>query len=211
MTIRLLIADDYVIVRQGLKQIFSLTDHIRVTGEAANGEQVMELLSKDAFDALLLDMCMPGINGMELIMRIRAGNISLPILVFSVIDSPQVARLALQAGASAYLDKSSPTEAVIAAIDKLMAKERSVVAGANENNAFVLKRKAQEEAHQSLSKRERQVLRLLVNGKRINDIAEELAISNNAVSTYKARLMQKMDFQSHAELMCYGLAHGLLE
>lgn len=211
MTIRLLIADDYVIVRQGLKQIFSLTDHIQVTGEAANGKQVMELLSKELFDALLLDMRLPDINGVDLIMRIRAHDIKLPILVFSVIDTPQVARLALQAGASAYLNKSSSAEAVIAAIEKLVEKDQPTETGPGENNAFVLKRKAQEQAHQSLSERERQVLRMLVSGKRINDIAEELAISNNAVSTYKARLMQKMDFQSNAELMCYGLAHGLLK
>lgn len=210
MTIRLLIADDHLIVRQGLKQIFSLADHIRVAGEATNGKQVMELLLQDAFDILLLDLRMPDINGVDLIMRIRAHDIKLPILVFSVIDEPQVARLALQAGASDYLSKGSLPETVIATIDKLVAPEWPIAPGPEENSAFALKRKAQDQAHHCLSERERQVLRLLVSGKRINDIANELAISNNAVSTYKARLMQKMDFRNNAELMCYGLAHGLL-
>lgn len=207
MTIRLLIADDYVIVRQGLKQIFSLTDHIQVTGEAANGKQVMERLLKHSFDILLLDLRMPDINGVDLIMRIRAHDIKLPILVFSVIDEPQIARLALQAGASDYLSKGSPPETVIAAIDKLAVKERFIAPEPEGENAFALNRKA----HHCLSERERQVLRMLVSGKRINDIANELAISNNAVSTYKARLMQKLDFRNNAELMCYGLAHSLLK
>lgn len=207
MTIRLLIADDYVIVRQGLKQIFSLTDHIQVTGEAASGKQVMELLLQDSFDLLLLDLRMPDINGVDFIMRIRAHDIKLPILVFSVIDAPEVVRLALQAGASAYLSKGSRPETVIAAIDRLVAKERFIATQPEEKGAFALKRKA----YHCLSERERQVLRMLAGGKRINDIANELAISNNAVSTYKSRLMQKMDFRNNAELMCYGLAHGLLK
>ena len=190
MTARLLIADAQAIVRHGLRRILSLTGHIRVAGEAADGKQTMDLLCKESFDLALLDMNMPDINGMELIMRIRAAGIGIPLLAFSLMDDPRIARLALKAGASGYLSKDSSPERLIAAVDGL-------AAGGNP---------ALPAREQSLSTRELQVLRMLAAGKRVNDIADELSLSNKAVSTYKTRLMKKMDFRNDAELMCYGLA-----
>lgn len=204
-SIRLLIVDDHAVVRQGLKHIFAVTGDVEVAGEASNGRQALKMLLAEPFDAALLDISMPDMNGLDLIMRIRSRGLDLPVIAFSMIDDPQVMRLALQAGASAYLTKASAPEMLIAAIEETVTS-KWVATGSVKQAAAVRNR-----PHLSLSARERQIFRLLVSGKRVNDIAQELAISNKAVSTYKARLMQKMEFQSNAELVCYGLAHGIRE
>lgn len=209
--IRLLIADDHAVVRHGLKHVFALTGRIQVAGEAENGMQALELLLAEPFDAALLDMSMPGINGLDLIMRIRSHKMELPLIAFSMTGDPHVARLAQQAGATCYLTKDSSPETLITAIEKAVMEQRCSGGVPKPGGATTLARPARNDVQQSLSKRELQIFRMLVSGKRVNDIAEELAISNKAVSTYKTRLMQKMNFANNAELVCYGLARGLRE
>ncbi len=209
--IKILIADDHLIVREGLKQLFALANHVQVAGEAASGEQVMAALQKDSFDLILLDMSMPGISGVDLIARIRAFDAAPPILVLSMINTPKVVRLALQAGASGYLVKDTSTETLMKAIDRMVAGERFIDPALAEQIVFERAESEHDQAHQILSKRERQIFGLLVRGDNLNDIADELAISNKTVSTYKMRIMQKMDFRSNAELICYGMSHGLLK
>jgi DNA-binding NarL/FixJ family response regulator len=213
MTRRLLVADDHAVVRHGLKQVLSLGSRVRVTGEAANGAQALELLLAGSFDAALIDMNLPDINGVDLILRMRSHGLALPILVFSMHSEEQVARLALQAGATAYLTKGSSPEAIVAAIEQAIAGPESPPAtrGSVTERDSCSWTSVRRKALQSLSMREREIFRLLVAGMRINDIADKLAISNKAVSTYKARLMQKMDFRTSTELVCYGLAHGFPE
>jgi len=210
MMIKILIADDHLIVREGLKQLFSLANHVQVAGEAASGEQVIAALQKDSFDLILLDMTMPGISGVDLIARIRALNAALPILVLSMINTPKVVRLALHAGASGYLVKDTSTETLMKAIDRMVAGKRFIDPALAEQIAFDGEESEHDQAHQILSKRERQIFGLLVRGENLNDIADELAISNKTVSTYKMRIMQKMNFRTNAELICYGMSHGLL-
>lgn len=210
-TLRLLIADDHAVVRQGLKHVFSLTGRMQVAGEASNGRQALDLLLTQTFDAALLDMNLPDINGLGLIMRIRSHKIDIPVVAFSMTDAPQVARLALQAGASSYLTKDCSPETLTAAVEQAVTHHQQARRRAEEACDAASAHSTQDTTHQSLSERERQIFRMLVSGKRINDIAEELAVSNKAVSTYKARLMQKMNFANNAELLCYGLAHGLRE
>lgn len=209
--IKILIADDHLIVREGLKQLFTLTNHVQVAGEAASGEQVMAALQKDSFDLILLDMSMPGISGVDLIARIRAFDAALPILVLSMINTPQVVRLALQAGASGYLVKDTSAETLMKAIDRIVAGERFIDPALAEQIAFDRAESEHNQVHQILSERERQIFGLLVRGENLNNIADELAISNKTVSTYKMRIMQKMNFRSNAELICYGMSHGLLK
>lgn len=208
---RILIADDHAIVREGLKQLFALDGHIVVAGEAVNGAQVLETLRDGVFDLVLLDMTMPGVSGVNLISRIRAQDGSPPILVLSMHNELQIARRALNAGASGYLTKDSRPEILLMAIRKVAAGGRFIDPVLAEEMVFEAGGTDQRQPHELLSDREFHILRLLVRGNSVNGIADELAISNKTVSTHKARLMQKMNFSNNAELVRYAVAHGLIE
>lgn len=209
--IRILIADDHGIVREGLKQLFALGSDIAVAGEAINGTQVLEALRAGGIDLLLLDMTMPGISGTELIHRIHGHNPKLPILILSMHNEPQVARRALGAGAAGYLTKDSDPKTLMNAIRKVASGGRFIDPGIAERIVFDAGEGGQRAPHELLSEREYCVLQMLVAGKGVNEIADELAISNKTVSTHKARLMQKMNCRSNAELVRYAVAHGLIE
>lgn len=209
--IKLMIADDHAIVREGLKQLFSLYSDISVVGEATNGSDVLVNLRTQTIDLLLLDMTMPGISGVELITRIRAQNATLPILVLSMHNEVQIARRALSNGASGYLTKDSDPEVLLAAIRKVAGGGRFIDPDLAEAMAFDNGNTEQEEPHELLSEREYQILLLLIGGKSVNDIAGELSISNKTVSTHKTRLMQKLNVSNNAELVRYGLDNGLID
>jgi DNA-binding NarL/FixJ family response regulator len=164
-----------------------------------------------SFDLVLLDMTMPGVSGVNLISRIRAQEGAPPILILSMHNELQIARRALSAGASGYLTKDSRPDILIAAIRKVAAGGRFIDPGLAEQMVFEADGAGQRLPHELLSDREFNILRLLVRGMSVNDIAEELVISNKTVSTHKARLMQKMNFQNTAELVRYAVTHGLIE
>lgn len=208
--IRILIADDHAIVREGLKQLFALWADVSVAGEAVNGAQVLEAVRQNEIDLLLLDMTMPGVSGVELIARVRAHSPSLPILVLSMHNEPQIARRALASGASGYLTKDSDPEMLMAAIRKVAGGGRFIDPELAESMVFDSGGNGERLPHELLSEREFHILRLLVQGRSINEIADELSISNKTVSTHKARLMQKLNFQNNAELVRYGIDHGLV-
>lgn len=209
--IKLMIADDHAIVREGLKQLFSLYSDISVVGEATNGSDVLVNLRTQTIDLLLLDMTMPGISGVELITRIRAQNPTLPILVLSMHNVVQIAKRALSNGASGYLTKDSDPEVLLAAIRKVAGGGRFIDPDLAEAMVFDNVKTEPAEPHELLSEREYQILRLLVGGKSVNDIADELSISNKTVSTHKTRLMQKLSVNNNAELVRYGLDNGLID
>lgn len=207
--IRLMIADDHTIVREGLKQLFALVADIKVVGVATSGAAVLEALRHDAADLLLLDMTMPGISGVELITRVRAQNPEQKILVLSMHNEPQIARRALSAGAAGYLTKDSDPEVLLAAIRRVAGGGRFIDPGLAEAMVFAATGDNGAATHEQLSEREQQILRLLVRGRSVNEIADELVISNKTVSTHKSRLMQKLNLQNNAELVRYGVEHGL--
>jgi DNA-binding NarL/FixJ family response regulator len=209
--IRVLIADDHAIVREGLKQLFALDSDVVVAGEAVDGAQVLETLRQGGFDLVLLDMTMPGVSGVNLISRIRAQDGAPPILVLSMHNELQIARRALTAGASGYLTKDSRPDILITAIRKVASGGRFIDPGLAEQMVFEAGDSGQRPPHELLSDREFHILRLLVRGMSVNDVAEELVISNKTVSTHKARLMLKMNFRNNAELVRYAVAHGLIE
>lgn len=208
--IRLLIADDHAIVRGGLKQLFALTPDIEAAGEAVNGGEVLDRLRTGAFDLLLLDMTMPGISGIDLIARIRAHHAALPILVLSMHNEPQVAARVLKAGASGYITKDSDPENLLVAIRRVADGGRYIDPVLAEALAFDAMQPEQRSPHARLSNREFEVFLLLAAGKGINDIADQLAISNKTVSTHKVRLMEKMNFASTADLVRYAVENGLV-
>ncbi|HEX5337083.1 MAG TPA: response regulator transcription factor [Gallionella sp.] len=207
--INVLIADDHVIMRNGLKQLCEDMGDIAVIGEARNGDEVLELLGQQRCDLLLLDLTMPGVSGVDLIERIRVRDANLPILVFSMRNEVQVAKCVLQAGATGYLTKGGDEEILMSAIRKVAAGEHFVDPCIVEQSMFTKKAPAGTSSHGRLSEREVQILTLIAQGKNLTDIAAELFISIKTVSTHKKHLMLKMNFQSNADLMIYAVENGL--
>lgn len=209
MSIRLLIADDHSIVREGLKQIIRLQSGIVVAGEADNGEQVLQQVGSGSFDLLLLDMTMDGLSGVDLIRRIRAVNATLPILVLSMHRVSQMAFHAMREGASGYITKGSAPETLLAAIRKVASGGRYIDPLLSEELALKTAFPEQSLPHSVLSSREFEVFRLLVAGENINSAAQRLCISHKTVSTHKTRIMEKMQINSMAELVRYAVQHNL--
>lgn len=209
--IRVLIADDHAIVREGLKQLFSMVADIEVVAEANGGSEVMELVRQGGVDLLLLDMNMPGISGVDLIERIRLRAPQLPILILSMHSESQFARRALKAGASGYLTKDNDAETLLGAIRRTAAGGRVIDAELAEQMAFETVLVGQTLPHEQLSDREFNVLRLLARGIAVREIGLQLAISHKTVSTHKARMMEKMGFQNNTELLRYALSHKLVD
>lgn len=209
--IKALIADDHVIVRKGLKQLFGMAGDIAVAGEASNGKEVMEALEFGQFDLVLLDLSMPGFSGTQLIERIRAHAPKLPILVFSMHNEVQTAKRALQAGAWGFVTKGSGKEILIAAIRCVAAGGRFIDPMVAERVMFEKPRPDESAPHERLSDRELQVMKRIAQGRAIKEIAEELCISDKTVSTHKTRLMKKMNIHKNAALVRYALDHDLVE
>lgn len=208
--IKILMADDHCIVREGMKHLFALTDDISVEAEAVNGGQVLDRLRQGGFDMVLLDMSMPGVSGVNLITRICTYSPQIPILVLSMHNEPQIARRALNAGARGYLTKDSEPEILLAAVRKVAQGACFIDPVLAEQMVFETNDPEQKALHEQLSEREREILLLLAKGKSLNEIADELAISNKTVSTHKMRLMQKMNFSNNADLVRYAVASGLV-
>lgn len=208
--IRLLIADDHAIVRTGLKQIFALVPDFEVAGEAENGGEVLERLRQGGVDLLLLDLDMPGIQGADLIARVKTHWPTLPILVLSMHNEAHVAMRALKAGAAGYITKDCNLDVLLPAIRTVAANGKFIAPGMAEKMVFYEMPTPQGAPHLLLTEREAEIFRLLTEGISVNKIATRMAISNKTVSTHKARLMAKMDLTSVADLMRYAMQHDLL-
>jgi DNA-binding NarL/FixJ family response regulator len=201
--IRILIADDHSIVRECLRQVLSKCWDMRVTCEAANGTQVLEQVRNNKLDLVLLDMCMPGVSGVDLVKCIRLIDDKLPILILSMHDELLIARWALAAGANGYLTKACGADVLTSAIRTVAFGGRYVAPRIIEQMANLSDQEFEELPHERLSPREQCILSMLGRGYTINEIAGELAISNKTVSGYKTRVMNKMNFANIAELMRY--------
>jgi len=208
--IRLMIVDDHVIMREGLKQIFSLDDRLMVVAEAGNGAQVMEGLRSEEVDLLLLDMSMPGLCGEDLITRIHLQYPGLPILILTMYSEPQIARRALKCGALGYITKDNDPEALLAAIHRVARGERYIDHVLAEQIVFYDYTQTGEVLHERLTSREMQIMLMLARGEGVNNIAKALAISNKTVSTHKSRLMEKMMFTTNADIVKYAIGHRLI-
>ena len=209
--IRVLIADDHTIVREGLKQLLLAASGLEVAGEARDGHEVLERVRNGDFDVLLLDMSMPGKSGMELIRLVKSERPKLRILVLSMHAENQYAVRAVKAGASGYLTKDSAARDLVSAIRKVASGGAFISPEVAEALALSAMPQAEGPPHASLSDREYQVFRLLVGGKTVSDIAAELNLSSKTISTHKARLMEKMGLGNQAELVRYAIRHGLVD
>jgi DNA-binding NarL/FixJ family response regulator len=209
--IRIVIADDHSIVREGLKRIVSSVEGMEITGEAGNGTEVMQRVRELAFDVLVLDLSMPGRSGMELIKLVRAEKLQLRILVLSMHQELQYAVRAIKNGASGYLTKESAPGQLEQAIRKVASGGAFISAEVAEQLALGAMPGSEAVPHEGLSNREFEVLQLLVTGVSMTDIATRLNLSVKTVSTHKTNLMQKMGLQNQNELIRYALKHGLTE
>ena len=209
--IRILIADDHRIVREGLKQILSEESDIAVMGNAANGLEALKLIREQPFDVALMDMSMPGRSGIELIKQVKGEKPKLAILVLSMHKEEQYAVRALKAGASGYLTKESAPEQLVAAIRKVACGGIFISSGVAERLALELGGNHDADPHTLLSHRENQIFRMIVSGTPVGGIADELALSVKTVSTHKTRILQKMRMTSSAELIHYAIRHQLVD
>jgi DNA-binding NarL/FixJ family response regulator len=204
--IRVLIADDHSIVRDGLKRILAATADLQVAGEAADGDQALALVKANDYDVVMLDMSMPGLSGIDLIKRLRIEKPKLRILVLSMHGESQYAARVLKAGAAGYLSKDSPAETLLGVLRKVAAGGVHV----GEAAAASLLRTGEKPPHEALSDREFEVLRLLVEGLGPTEIGERLHLSVKTVSTHKTRILEKLGLGSTAELVRYALEQRLV-
>jgi DNA-binding NarL/FixJ family response regulator len=209
--IRIVIADDHAIVREGLKRIFASADDMEVAGEAADGTEVMQRVRESDFDVLVMDLSMPGRSGMELIKLVHGEKPKLRILVLSMHQELQYAVRAIKSGASGYLTKESAPTQLVQALRRVAAGGAFISSEVAEQLALGVMHGGDAPAHESLSDREFEVFRLLADGVSVTDIAVGLKLSVKTVSTHKANLMQKMGLQNHSELIRYAIKHGVSE
>jgi DNA-binding NarL/FixJ family response regulator len=209
--IRVVIADDHTILREGLKQLLQAAPDLEVVGEAADGHEVVRAVRDVEFDVLLLDMSMPGRSGIELIKQVHAEKPKLRILVLSMHAERQYAVRAVKAGASGYLTKDSASMQLVAAIRKVAGGGAFISAEVAEELARSAMPHAEGLPHAALSDREYQVFQLLVAGKSVSDIAAELILSVKTVSTHKAHVFEKMGLANQAELIHYAIRHRLAD
>ena len=209
--IRALIADDHAVVRQGLKQILGDTPEMVVAGEATNGQEVLDKVRAETWDVVVLDISMPDRSGLDVLKQLRSERPKLPVLVLSMHSEDQYAVRVLKAGASGYLTKDSAPDELVKAIRKVVSGGTYVSSFLAEKLAFEIGTDSSRLPHETLSDREFQVLRLIAAGESVTEIAAELYLSVKTVSTYRARLLQKMNLTTNAELIHYAMHNHLID
>jgi DNA-binding NarL/FixJ family response regulator len=208
--IRLLIADDHSLIRRGIAQIVSESEDIIVAGEAATGEDALELARSGDFDVVILDIAMPGRGGLDVIRDIRVANPNIKIIILSMHSEEQYAIRSLRDGASAYLTKANADAELIAAIHRVAGGRRFITADVAERLAYYVECDSELPLHERLASRESQVFLLIGSGKTVGEIAKELSLSVKTVSTYRARILAKMNMETNAQLIKYAVDHGLV-
>lgn len=209
--INIVLADDHAIVRQGLRQILLAQPDLSVAGEAANHGEVMQLVRKGPPDVLVLDINMPGKNGIDTLKQVKQEYPRLPVLMLSMYPEDQYAVRALKAGASGYLTKMAAAEQLVDAIRMIARGKKYITPELAQSLADSLDRDTDVPPHELLSDREFQVLRLIASGRTLSQIGDELALSPKTVSVYRAQLLAKLQLASNAELTRYALTHQLVD
>ncbi len=208
--IKVLIADDHPIVREGLKQVIERSPDMKVAGEALNGQEVLEMVSREGWDILILDFSMPGKSGLDVIKELRRQRPDLPVLVLSMHPEAELAPRLLKAGVSGYLMKESATTELVNAIRKIHSGGRYVSPALAEKLAGDLAFERGRRGHELLSDREYQVLLCIAGGKTAQEIALELSLSIKTVRTYRDRVMEKLSLKNDVELSHYAIEHRLV-
>jgi DNA-binding NarL/FixJ family response regulator len=210
-SIRILIADDHEIVRAGFAQFIADQGDMKVTGEASTGDEVIALIRRDQFDVVLLDISMPHKNGIDCLRVIRQINPTLPVLMLSGYPEEHYAVNMLRSGASGYISKNAPPEELMRAIRIVARGKRYLSETAADLVSAELAHPTDKKLHETLSEREFQIFRKLAAGQSPTEIAEELHLSVKTVSTYRARVLEKMHLKTNADLTYYAIKNSLLD
>ncbi|MDA8084556.1 MAG: response regulator transcription factor [Nitrospiraceae bacterium] len=209
--IRILIADDHTIVREGLKQILAETSDMMVADEATNGLEALDKVARQDFNVVLLDISMPGRNGLDVLRQLKAEHPGVPVLILSMYSEEQYAMRALRAGAAGYLTKDSAAEELILAIRKISSGRKYLGPSLAEKLAVYLEHGEDTPLHETLSDREFQVMCLIASGKAVKEIGNELNLSVKTISTYRTRILEKMRMKTNAALTHYVIQNRLIE
>jgi len=208
--LRILIADDHPLFRQGLADLITREFGAVTIGEAGTAAEMLNLVRTQAWDVVVMDVSMPGRSGPEALRDLKQERPRLPVLVLSMHAEDQYAVRMIKAGANGYVTKASAAGDVCNALRQLLAGEKYISASVGEHLAVVVKSGSEKSPHETLSDREFQVLRLIASGKTSKEIAEELCLSAATVSTYRTRILEKMQLKNNSEITHYAIKHGLV-
>jgi len=209
--IKVLIVDDHPVVRKGLIQMLSDEPDVEKAAEAKTAAESLDMVGKEEWDAVVLDITLPDRSGLEALKDIKAMRPDLPVLILSMHPEDQYAMRVLKAGAAGFINKDSASEELVKAVKKVVAGGRYISPSMAEKLAAVVGGDYERQQHEKLSDREFQVLCMIASGKRQKEIAEELCLSAKTVSTYRTRVLEKMGMESNAELTYYAVKNGLIE
>jgi DNA-binding NarL/FixJ family response regulator len=207
--IRVLIVDDHGVVRKGLRQMLSETADMTVTAEATNGHEALEIAAREDFEVAILDLGMPGRGGLEILRDLTTLKPSLKVLVLSIHSEDQYGLHCLREGAYGYLSKASSLTELVQAVRVVATGERYITPALAQKIALSLQENSARVLHERLSSRELQILALIGSGKTVGEISQELSLSSNTISTYRARILQKMGLKTTSQLIRYALKNGL--
>ena len=208
--IRIIIVDDHPVVRRGLKQILQEQSDVKVVGEAENAQEAFKIIRTIDCDAVVLDISLPGANGVEILKQLKYEYKKLPVLILSMHPEEQYAVRVMKAGASGYLTKESAPEELVKAIRKIISGGKYISSSLAERLITDIDASGKPR-HEKLSDREFEIMRMIARGKAIKKIAEELYLSEKTVSTYRTRLLEKMNMTTNAEIISYALKNKLIE
>ena len=207
--IRILIADDHPIVRKGLREILTETKDMFDVSEAENGPEVLNRLDKEDYDVLVLDISMPGLSGLDVLKQVKKRKSTIPVLILSRHPEQQYAVRSIRAGADGYLTKESAPQELASAIQKVAHGGKYVSSSMADQLLDYLKDDPAKRPHERLSDREFQVMQMIASGMTVGEIAEEMSLSVNTISTYRMRVLEKMNLENNAQIMLYSMQEGL--
>jgi DNA-binding NarL/FixJ family response regulator len=208
---RILIADDHVVVRRGLKEILTEAFEKSKIGEASDASETLELIRKQKWDIVILDITMPGRGGLDVLKEIKQEYPALPVLILTMHPEDQYAVRVIKSGASGYLNKQSASEELVQAVKRIREGHKYISPSVAERLAFAMDQDTVKPLHEALSDREHQVLCMIANGKTVSEIAEELSLSVKTVSSYRSRMLEKMGMKNNSEVTTYAIRNHLLD
>ena len=209
--IKILVVDDHIIVREGLKKILVETPDMVVADEASNGEEVIKKVGNNDYDLVLLDISLPGRSGLDVLKQLKCSKPQVPILILSIHPEEQYALRSIRAGASGYLTKHSAPDELVAAIRRVAQGRKYITSALAEKLVFDLDVEARKLPHETLSDREYQVMCMIGSGKTVKEIAEAFSLSVKTISTHRANILNKMKMKNNAQLIHYAINNSLVD
>jgi two-component system, NarL family, invasion response regulator UvrY len=208
--IKILIIDDHIIFREGIKKVLAAASDIKVTGEAGDGNDAMHALKRNHYDVVLQDLALPDMEGLDLLRRIKSHNSDLPVLVLSFYPEDQYAVRVLKEGASGYLTKESVPNDLIHAIRKAAGGGKYISAALGESLAGSVTGEKERRPHELLSSREFQIFSMIAAGRSVKEMANELSIARTTITSYRSRIFEKLKFKTNADLIRYAVENRLV-